>query len=783
MGMAEMGREIGRDRRRVEDRRLITGAGRYPDDLAPRDTLHVAFVRSPFAHATIRALGVDRARRAPGVVAVYVAPDFATPGPIAVAAPSRPGAIRESLQTAPGEPGFRGRAQPTLTGDTVRFVGEPVAMVVAESAGTAVDAGALVEIDWDPLPAVADLIDAAEPGAPSVHAELIGNVAFTTRAGTADAEVDRLIASARHVVRRRLRVNRLAGVPIQPLTVAAWPDRESEALTISCTTQSPWRIRAAVAKALDLPETAVRALAPDVGGGFGTRGAVAVEYLAVAAAAHRLHRPVRWVATRSEDLLASRAARDVVADAEIASDDEGRILALRARVLLALGAYAEVPGPGRRILQCTNGPYDIPGVAVELKGVFTHTTPTGAYRGAGRPEASYFHERMIDALAQELGLDPLEIRRRNFISPDRFPYQTALGPLYDSGNYAPALEKVAAAIDYAGIRQRQAAGANGRRAIGVGFASYVEPTANGYESGYVRVEQSARVTCFSGSHPQGQGHATTFGQIVADRLGIPFVWVTVRQGDTAAGPPGTGTGGSKSTTLGGGALVQAADRVHEKARQIAAHLLEAAVADVQLREGKFVVVGAPGREVAWTRVAAAAYGSGLPPGMEPGLEATAFFHMADQPWSFGTCGVQVLVDLDSGEVAVERLVSVDDCGTIVNPLLLLGQSHGGLVQGIGAALAEWSQFSAEGQPLSGTLMDYAMPRAGGLPWFDVSYTSTPSPWNPLGTKGHGESGTIAAPPAVVNAVLDALRPYGVRAIDPPLTPERVWQALRLARGA
>ncbi|HEY3080001.1 MAG TPA: xanthine dehydrogenase family protein molybdopterin-binding subunit [Chloroflexota bacterium] len=774
--------EIGRARRRVEDNRLIRGAGRYPDDLAPREALHVVFVRSPFAHARIRSLETDAAARAPGVVAILTAADLPGPGPVRVAPAGRATGPRESMQTAPGGPEFRGAPAPLLTSEAARYVGDPLAMVVAETAAQARDAAALVEVDWEPLRAVAGLEDAARGDAPLVHPAFGGNVAFTTRRGTPEPELAALFARATHVVRRHLVVNRLAGVPIQPMTAVAWPD-PIEGLNVSCTTQSPWRVRAAVARSLGIAETSVRALVPDVGGGFGTRGPVYNEYLAVAHAAHRLGRAVRWTATRSEDMLASRGARDVVVDAELAADGDGRMLAIRARVLLALGAYADVPGPGRRILECMHGPYDLAGIAVELSGVYTNTTPTGAYRGAGRPEASYVHERLVDALAMELGLDPAELRRRNFIPPDRFPYKTALGPVYDSADYRPALDRALELIDYAGLRRRQAetAGDDARRLTGVGMASYVEPTAAGYESGQVRVEPSGRVTCFSGSHPQGQGHATTFAQIVAERLGVPFERVTVRQGDTAAGPPGTGTGGSKSTALGGSALHEAAGRVLEKARRIAAHQLEAAPEDVVLSEGGFAVAGAPGRRVEWVRVAQAAYGAGLPPGMEPGLEATAYFQMPTDPWSFGTCVAQVAVDRDTGEVTVERLVSVDDCGTQINPLLLAGQSHGGLAQGVGAALFEWVQYDADGQPLTGTLMDYAVPRAEDVPTFELDHTVTPSPLNPLGVKGHGESGTIAAPPAVVNAVIDALAPLGVRAIDPPLTPLRVWQALGAAQ--
>jgi carbon-monoxide dehydrogenase large subunit len=776
--------EIGARRRRVEDGRLIRGAGRYTDDLAPPDALQAAFVRSPLPHARIRSLDVAAARSASGVVAVLTGADVPPPtGPPPPRPPpdTRVAGVRESAQTRPGGPEFRAAPQPILAAETVHFVGDPVAMVVAETAAQARDAAELVAVSWEELPSVADVSAAAGPDAPLAHPELGSNLAFTSRQGTGPAELDALFGRARYVARRRLPINRLAGVPIQPLTVVVVPEPDGEGLTIWSTTQVPWRVRSAVAGSLGVPESQVRSVAPDVGGGFGVRGPVYPEYLAVAHGARRLGRAVRYTATRSEDLLLTRCARDVVADAEIAADRDGRILAMRARVLLNLGAYADVPGPGRRILECMTGPYLAEGVAVELTGVYTDTTPTGAYRGAGRPEAAYIVERLVDALARTSGIDPAELRRRNFIPPERFPYRTPLGTVYDSGDYRPALERALSGIDYGALRRRQEElrRAGGSKRVGVGIATYIEPTAAGWESGHVRVEPSGSVVAHSGSSPQGQGHATSFAQIVAERLGVPFEQVTIRQGDTAAGPPGIGTFGSRSTTLGGSALHQASGRVLEKAREIAAHLLEVAPADVVPSPAGFAVAGAPGREVAWSRVAQAAYGGGLPTGMEPGLEATSYFHVPQDPISFGACVAQVAVDLETGEVALERMVSVDDCGTVVNPLLLEGQSHGGLAQGVGAALFEWMRYDEAGQPLTGTLMDYPVPRATDLIDFELDHTVTPSPWNELGVKGHAEAGTIAAPPAVVNAVIDAL---GIDELDPPLTPERVWRAIRRAEG-
>ncbi|HEY3109318.1 MAG TPA: xanthine dehydrogenase family protein molybdopterin-binding subunit, partial [Chloroflexota bacterium] len=778
---------------------LIRGQGRYVDDLAPSDALHGAFLRSPFANAAIRRIATEAALAAPEVVAVLTGRDLpgpSAPGPggpaagppasasgrsgyVAASAPPPVGAVRESTQTAPGGPDFLAAPQPILALDAARHVGVPVALVIAQTPAKAADALALIEVDWETAAAVSDVEAAARPDAPLVHPGLGTNLAFTARKGTPSEEIEPLLAGAAHRLRRRLGINRLAGVPIQPMTIVATPEPTGDGLTIWSTTQAPWRVRAAVARALGLPETAVRSVAPDVGGGFGVRGPVYSEYLAVAQAAHRLGRAVRWSASRSEDMLATRCARDVVADAELAADAQGNILAIRARVLQNLGAYADSPGTGRRILDCLAGAYRAPAVAVELVGVYTNTTPTGAYRGAGRPEAAYIVERLVDALAIEAGFDPVELRCRNFIPPERFPYTTPTGAVYDSGDYEPALRRALELVDYAGWRARQAEALRaGGRLIGIGIASYIEPTASGWESGLVRVEPSGRVVAFSGSHSQGQGHPTAFAQIVADRLAVPFEAVTVRQGDTASGPPGIGTFGSRSTTLGGNALHVSAGKVLEKARQIAAHLLEAAPADVQVAGGAFAVAGAPSRQLSWQRVAQAAYGGALPPGMEPGLEATTYFSVATDPFSFGSCVAVVQIEPETGQIAIERLVSVDDCGNVVNPRLLEGQSHGGLAQGIGAALFEWVQYDRDGQVLTGTLMDYAVPRATDLPRFELDHTVTPSPWSPLGVKGHGESGTIAAPPAVINAAIDALTPLGITALEPPLTPERIWAAIR-----
>jgi carbon-monoxide dehydrogenase large subunit len=779
-------REIGKARLRVEDNRLLRGVGRYASDLARTGALHTAFVRSPLPHARIARIDVEAARRAPGVAIVLTAadlPSVAAPTP----APARPhpGAVRESAQTAPPSADFLAAPQPILVGDVARHVGVPVVAVVAETRAQAVDAAALVEIEWEELPAVAGVEAAVRPEAPLVHPEFGSNVAWTTRRGTSSDQIEALLAASAHRIRMRLPINRLAGAPMESIAILAAPQPAAEGMTVWVTTQAPWRVRTVVAKSLGLDEADVRAIAPEVGGGFGVRGPVYSEYLAVAHAAHRLGRPVGYSATRSEDMLITRGSRDMVVDAELGADADGRLKAIKATVLHDLGAYADAAGTAMTILSCLNGAYVVEGVAAELRCIYTNTSPTGPYRGAGRPEGAYVVERLIEALADRLGVDPAEMRRRNFVASDCFPYKTPLGPTYDSGDYATALDRALAWIDYQGLRRRQAElrAEGARDLLGIGIVSYVEPAGGGWESGHVRVDPAGRILVHSGSSAHGQGHQTTFAQIIADRLGVPFEWVAIRQGDTGSGPPGIGTFGSRSTMLGGSAISLAAERVLEKARQIAANLLEAAPEDVVAADGALMVAGAPSRRVPWARVAAAAYGGGLPPGMELGLEATSYFQIAEAAWSFGTCVVAVRVDRETGEVAIARLVSVDDCGTIVNPTLLEGQAHGGLAQGIGATMVEWMQYDDAGRPLSPTFMDYAMPLASELPTFELGHTVTPAPGNPLGVKGHGEAGTIAAPPALVAAVLDALRPLGVASIDPPLTPERVWQAIRSAAPA
>lgn len=757
--------EIGSRRRAEENERLIQGQGQYVADLRVDGMLHVAFVRSDYAHARLLRIETSDAAQMPGVHAVLTSADL----------PQSP-----THAAVPPSPDTHFVAPPPLARSVVHAVGVPIVAVVADSEAHAVDAAARVEIEYEPLPVVTEPEAACAADAPIIHPEFGTNVAFTLRRGKGD--VDAAFASADQVATIRMSIPRLAGVPMEPLGILATWDSSTETLTAWCTTQSPWRVRDALAGALGISPENIRVIAPHVGGGFGVRGPVYPEYIVTAHAAHRLGRPVRWIATRSEDFRVTQSSREAVANASLAATRDGRFLALRAKVTTNLGAYANTYGTANRIVTLMTGAYDIPVASVEVSGVYTNTTPTGAYRGAGRPEAAFIIERLVELMAERLKCDPLELRRLNFVKPDRFPYQNALGTTYDSGYFAEALDRALSFVDYAQLGDERRF-SDSQEVVGVGFASYIEPTGGGWESGRVRVEPDGRVTAFSGSVPQGQDHATTFAQIIADRLGVRFEDVTVRQGDTGDNLPGIGTFGSRSTALGGGALAVVADEVFEKARRIAAHLLEASPEDVVARSGRFSIVGveAGARSVSWQEVATAATSDKLPADLRGELDARTRFDMGREAFAFGTCVAVVGLDPATGIVRVRRLALVHDCGTSINPRFVEAQLHGGLAQGAGEALGEWLRFDSSGQLVSGSLMDYWMPHANDLPSFELAETITPSPLNRLGAKGVGEAGTIAGPPAILHATIDALRVFGVRSIDFPLTPERVWQAIQDAQ--
>ncbi|HEV8587178.1 MAG TPA: molybdopterin cofactor-binding domain-containing protein, partial [Methylomirabilota bacterium] len=662
-----------------------------------------------------------------------------------------------------------------VAGDVVRCQGTPVAVVVAESAALAHDAAALVTVEWTPLPGVAEPDAALAPGAPPVVGR-DDNRCFTYAVRAGDPEG--AFAAAHRVVSVEVRQTRLAGVTLEPRAVAA---RFTDgALTIWTSTQVPHRIRDEAARLLGVPVERVRVIAPDVGGGFGVKGGPYREEILVPWLARRLGRPVKWVSTRVEDFLTTHHGRGATARGELAVAADGAILGLRARIICPLGpsvGYTAMGTP-RNHVRCLPGPYALADVDIEAQGAFTSTPPVGPYRGAGRPEAAFLIERLVDEAARALALDPAEIRRRNLVPPERFPYATATAQSYDSGDYPQMLADALAAADYAGLRRAQAERRRRGELVGIGVSVYVEPSALGWESGIVRVEADGRVTAVTGSSAHGQGHETVFAQVLADRLGVPPEAIDVRHGDTALIDKGIGTFGSRSTALGAGALVHAAEAVVAKARRLAGHLLEAHADDVRLGADGFSVAGVPGRAVGWRDVARLAWRGPLPPGETPGLEASHVLAPEHEVWSGGAVVAAVRIERDTGEMVLERLVWVDDAGTIVNPMLADGQLEGSLAQAWGQIAMEAVRFDADGHLLSGSLMDYAVPRADVMPHAEIHHAHSPTPRNPLGAKGLGEAGNIGVPPAVVNAAVDALAPLGVTHLDMPLTPESLWQALR-----
>jgi carbon-monoxide dehydrogenase large subunit len=779
---------IGQALKRREDPRLLTGSATYTDDVRLPGMLQAAFVRSPHAHARIRAVDAAAAREVPGVVAVLthadLAPYWKAPLPCAWAA----------------YPMLKNPAHWPLAKDTARHVGEAVALVIAEGRPAAEDAVERVRVSYEPLPAVVDLDAAVAPGSPRVHAELPDNVSFTFDHRTDGVEA--AFARADRIVRHRLRQQRLVPNAMEPRAVVADYRRADGQLTVWSSTQIPHLLKIFAAGLLGLPEPRVRVIAPEVGGGFGSKLQVYPEEMAVMAAAMRLGRPVRWTMDRREEFLATHHGREGVMDVAAAFTAAGEMIGLRVDWLADMGAYNMLNGPYVPILGflVLPGPYRNRELEAHIRGVFTNKVPTDAYRGAGRPEATYLLERTMDLAAAELGLDPAEVRRRNLLRREEIPFTTATGMTYDAGDYHATLDQALTAVNYHGLRREQAERRRaGGRLLGIGLSTYVEACglaparatagshygAHLYESALVRVQQSGAVTVITGSSPHGQGHETTLAQIVADRMGIPVDEVEVLHGDTQLSPIGLGTYGSRSLVVGGMAVVQACARVQDKMRRIAAHRLECRPEDVAFGEGRLYVQGAPARGVAFAEVAATAnLGShaGMPPGLEPGLEAAAYFSPENFSFPSGTHAAVVEVDPDTGRVEILRYLAVDDVGVVINPLVAEGQVHGGVVQAIAQALFEDLPYDAAGQPLGASLMEYAVPTSMDVPAIESRFFVTPAPSNALGVKGIGETGTIAGTPAVVNAVVDALAHLGVRHIDMPLTPPRVWRAIRDAQG-
>ncbi len=775
---------LGTSIRRREDPALITGRGRYTADLERPGMVHAVVVRSPHAHARLRGVDVTAAAAAPGVLAVYSGADVVASG------------VGGVVPTAWLLPDLKTPPHPLLATEVVRHVGDGVAVVVAESVYAARDAAELVAVDYEPLPAVTDPRAATTEGAPQLYAEAPGNVAFDWQLGDA-AAVEGAFAGAARTVELELRNNRLIPHAIEPRAALAEFDERRGALTLWMTSQNPHVHRLLLSLAsLGLPEHKIRVIAPEVGGGFGSKIHHYPDEALTAWCAMQLKRPVKWTATRSEANQTDAHGRDHRTRAALALDGDGRILGLRVRTHAAMGAYLSTFAPAvPTYLYGTllSGQYDIPAIHVRVTGTFTNTAPVDAYRGAGRPEATFVVERLMDLAARETGLDPAELRRRNFVPPDAFPYQTQVALQYDSGNYEPALDRALEAVGYAELRAEQRRRREqGGKLLGIGLSSYIEACglapsqvvgalgaqAGLWESAKVRVHPTGTVTVYTGSSAHGQGHATTFAQIVADKLGIPVENVEVRHGDTDEVPFGMGTYGSRSAAVGGSAIAVSVDKVIAKGRRIAAHLLEAAENDVVFEEAKFFVRGAPAQSKAWGEVVLQAYlAHNLPDGVEAGLEETTFYNPANFTFPFGTHVAVVEVDPETGEVAIARYLAVDDCGNVINPMIVDGQLHGGIAQGLGQALWEEAVYDEGGQLLTGSLLDYALPRAHQLPSFELDRTVTPCPHNPLGVKGVGEAGAIASPAAMVNAVVDALAPHGVRHLDMPLTPEKVWRAI------
>lgn len=747
---------------RTEDPRFVTGQARYTEDIAVEGALHAVFVRSFLAHGTLNGVDASDALGMPGVVAVFTARDLDLPKMWEF------GSIPEEF------------ARPVLADGVVRFVGEAVAIVVAESRAEAIDAAESVVVDVDPLPAVVDAAKATEDGAPQLFPGAGTNVAMRFDLG----EDPTLFEDADVMVRARVVSQPLAPAPLEVNGCAVQPDPDTGALTVWASIQDVFSMRERIATSLKLPEGRVRVVARDVGGGFGAKIDTYPEHVAVAATAHRLGRAVRWIETRSESMSAMTLGRSRVAEVELGAMRDGRLTAVRMNVLGDSGAYPGLDaGQSLLTFQMAQGPYRIPKLGFAISNVVTNTTPRAAYRGAGRPEATQFLEIAMDRLAAALGMDPVELRRANLLRPDEFPHATSTGAEYDSGDYGKALEGALRLADYEGVRaeQRRRLERGDQPLLGIGVCAYVEITAVGPTNEFATVSVGAdgAVTVGAGTGPTGQGHETAFAQVAAAVLDVPFERVRVVLGDTDEVPRGNGTYGSRSLQLGGTAVHRAGEQVVEKARRVAAHLLETAPADVVLEDGRFSVAGAPDRAVSWTDVAAAAHDGGkVPNGEEPGLDGSVTIDQRGNTYPFGAHVSVVEVDAETGLVRILKHVAVDDCGRILNPALVDGQVHGGLGQGIAQALYEEAVFDEDGNPVSANLTSYEFPAAPDLPSYAVAHTETPTPMNPLGAKGIGESATLGSTPAIQNAVLDALRPLGVTQIQLPLSPERVWRAVR-----
>jgi carbon-monoxide dehydrogenase large subunit len=784
------GPEIGQARRRKEDAHLITGRTMWTDNVALPGMLHLAMLRSPMAHARIASIDTTEAKRRPGVVAVFSGRDFAD--------------VQGSLPCAWAPDGLVNPGTPSVAVDQVNFAGEIVAVVAARSKAEAQDALEGIDIEFDPLPPVLDMEAALADDATRVHPTMESNRCyrweFESGAAGTGAPIQEALDTAEVAVSRRFVQQRLIPAFMEPRSTVVQP--VGDAVTIWSATQIPHVLRTLLAATLGIPEHKIRVIAPDVGGGFGGKIAVAPEEVLCLLVARALGKPVKYTESRSESLLAAHHGRDQIQDITITARRDGTVTGLDVHLYGDVGAYARLFGPSVPILGAFmyTAIYKFPAYRFVSEGVYTTKTPTDAYRGAGRPEATYAIERIMDELAVELGMDPMELRRKNWIRHDEFPFTTVCGLVYDSGNYEAATEKALQLMGWDDLRaeQRKRRESNDPVQLGLGISTFTEmcgiaPSrvlgslqfgAGGWEHASVRMLATGKVEVVTGCSPHGQGHETSFAQIVADKLGVPFEDVEILHGDTQSAPKGLDTYGSRSLAVGGIALVRAAEKVIEKARRIAAHLLEANEDDLEFSNGSFSVKGSPGSSVGIGEVAFATFlGHNLPDGVEPSLDADATYDPENFSFPHGTHLCAVDVDTETGMTKIRKYVCVDDVGVPINPLIIEGQVHGGLAQGIAQALFEEAVYDESGNLTTGTFVDYTLPSAADLPSFTTDRTETPAATNPLGVKGVGETGTIASTPAVINAIVDALRPFGVNDIRMPATPERVWRAIQGRGGA
>ena len=776
---------FGSSIKRREDPKLITGRGSYVDDIKIVGMLHMAIVRSPHAHANIIGIDTSAASASEGVVAVFTGEE-----------------LQDQLGSLPvgwPVPDTKEVPHPPLAIGRVRYVGDAVAAVVAASSTLAADAAELVQVDYEPLDAVVSMDAALADGAPQLHDDAPNNTAFEWEVGGGD--VDQAQADAEVVISQRLVNQRLIPNAMEGRGVVADYNPGTNQLTMWTSSQIPHLVKLLMTLVTGHPEHLIRVIAPDVGGGFGSKLYLYAEEVITGIVAKQLGRAVKWTEQRQEAYLATTHGRDHVSDVTIMGNRDGTITGLNGTTYANMGAYLSTFAPaiptylyGLMFV----GPYSFPNVRCKVIAPFTNTTPVDAYRGAGRPEATYLIERMVDLFADEIGMDPAEVRRKNFIPPFEDTYEIPLGVAYDSGNYEAALDRALEMTGYEQFKEEQAQARAEGRLVGIGFCSYVEicggaPSAIAvtlgaraglWESSLVRVHPTGKVTVYTGSSAHGQGHETTFAQLAASELGVPVEDVDIVHGDTGQVQFGTGTFGSRSAAVGGGAIHMSAAKIKEKARRLAAHLLEAAPEDIVYEDGKLFVAGAPAEAKTIQEVALAAhvYAEDLPEGIEPGLEATSYFDPKNFTWPFGTHAAVVEIDPDTGAVTLQRYIAVDDVGNVINPMIVDGMVHGGIAQGVGQALQEEAVYDDDGQLLTGSMMDYAVPTAETFPMYESDRTVTPTPVNPMGVKGAGETATIAASPAVINAVVDALSPLGVRHIDMPAKPENVWRAIQEANG-